>query len=115
MNQTLNTDYQNYGVQETNPLPKGYHEAVTDKIKRTVYWKTPGLRITRLRLLSDPGFPIWDVSYCTGFIGDEPVGVSLPFCQLSKRGWKKDIVNYAKKDGVFAKGIGILTNVSTLC
>lgn len=29
----------------------------------TVDWTEPGLEITRLRLLSDPGFPLLDVSY----------------------------------------------------
>ena len=37
-----------------------------------VYWTEPGLRVVRLRLLSDPGYPEWDVSYCHGYVGDEP-------------------------------------------
>lgn len=82
---------------------------------RTVYWDEPGLKITRFRLLSDPGFPLWDVSYCHGMIGDEHVDVELPFSQLPKRKWKSAVINYARKDKVFAKGLGIFDNVSTLC
>lgn len=51
---------------ESNPLPKGstLHSDVSDI---TVDWTSKRLKkITRLRLLSDPGFPMYDVSYCYG-------------------------------------------------
>ncbi|MGW8177561.1 MAG: hypothetical protein ACWGQW_02030 [bacterium] len=101
---------------ETNGLidPKGYHESVTHQIEKTVYWDAPGLKITRLRLLSDPGFPVWDVSYCHGELNGKPVDVQLPFFQLPKRGMLKYIVAMAKKDKVFAKGTGIFGCISTL-
>ena len=103
-------------VNERNGLsdPNAYHEQVTHRIERTVAWTEPGLRITRFRLLSDPGFPAWDVSYCHGFVGDEPVSVALPFDQLPKRGWARAVVEHAKRDGVHAKRLGILDAVSTL-
>ena len=102
---------------ETNGLvdPDSYHANVSSRIKDTVPWNIKGLRITRFRLLSDPGFPVWDVSYCHGQLDGEPVDVELPFFQLPKRGWRKAVVEYAKRDGVYAKGIGIFENVSTLC
>jgi hypothetical protein len=102
-------------IGETNGLVSGadYHRSRGNP--RTVSWKTKGLRVTRFRILSDPGFPMWDVSYCHGMIGDEHVDVSLPFFQLPKRGWKRFIVEQAKRDGVYAKGLGILDNVSSLC
>jgi hypothetical protein len=93
---------------------QAYRENFIEKIERTVPWTTPGLTITRLRLLSDPGFPAWDVSYCHGKVNGEPVEVSLPFNQLPKRGISRAIVAHAKHDGVFAKGIGILDCISTL-
>lgn len=103
-----------YGVRETFPLTAEMKKA-QESVTRTVDW-TQVHRITRLRLLSDPGFPAWDVSYCTGVMEDgEVVAVSLPFHQLPKRGFRRAIVEYAKRDGIFAKGIGILDNVSTLC
>ena len=103
-------------VNETNGLqnPQAYHAEVTHKIERTVDWTEPGLRITRLRLLTDPGFPVYDVSYCHGHIGDEPVRVRLPFFQLPKRGMMREIIRHAKRDRVYAKGIGIFDALSTL-
>jgi len=81
----------------------------------TVDWTTKGLYVTRLRLLSDPGFPWWDVSYCHGRLNGRHVNVQLPFSQLPKRGMKVAIIEAAKHDKVFAKGIGVLDNISTLC
>lgn len=103
-----------YGTQEINGLVDGigYHAARADAAD--VEWTEPGLKITRLRLLSDPGFPVWDVSYCHGVLDGEPVNVLLPFSQLPKRNLRSAIIEYAKRDRLFAKGIGILDNISTL-
>lgn len=105
-----------YGARETAGLsdPDRYHRENTYRIQRTVAWTHPGLRITRLRLISDPGFPVWDISYCHGRIGDEPVSVDLPFTQLPKRGLSRAIVEHAKRDGLYAKRLGILGCISTL-
>jgi len=80
-----------------------------------VDWTTPGLEITRLRLLSDPGFPIWDVSYCHGILEGRHVNVELPFSQLpkyGKGGMKAALYNEAKKTGKFIKGL--FSSISTL-
>lgn len=104
-----------YGTQEINGLanPKDYHKA--DRTLR-VSWNDNRLaKITRLRLLSDPGFPVWDVSYCHGVLKDgTEVTVELPFDQLPKRGMNAEIIKYAKEDNVFAKGIGVFNAISTL-
>lgn len=109
----INTPYNG----ETNGLlnPSAYHaESCVD----TVYWTEPGLKIIRLRLISDPGFPVWDVSYCDGRLpSGEKVNVELPFFQLpkGKGGINKALIAYAKKDGLFAKGLGLFDGViSTL-
>lgn len=102
-------------VGESNGLVNGQAYHAERGNARKVSWNTPGLKVTRLRLLSDPGYHSWDVSYCHGMIGDEHVDVELPFSDLPKRGWKAAIIEEAKRDGVFAKGLGILDNVSTLC
>jgi hypothetical protein len=101
------------GVHETNPLedPKAYHQIRRDQ---RVYWTAPGLKITRFRLLSDPGLPFWDVSYCDGELNGAPVRVQLPFHQLPKRGMFRAIVAAAKEDGLYAKGTGIFDALSTL-
>lgn len=105
-------------IGELNGLPEGsgnsYHAQWADA--RTVDWTEPHLRVVRLRLLSDPGFPAWDVSYCHGVLAStgEHVRVELPFSQLPKRGFRKAIVDYAKRDGLYARGLGVLDNISTL-
>ena len=94
---------------------------------RTVCWTTPGLKITRFRILTDPDFPAWDVSYCHGYIGEEPVRVRLPFSQLPKRfrykdrdgqvrigGWKAALVAHCRKAGINGKRLGIFAAASTL-
>lgn len=104
-----------YGCNEVNPISNGDRD-LRDRITRTVPWTTRGLKVTRLRMLTDRDFPCWDISYCHGVLPDgEAVEVELPFYQLPKRGWKRAIVAAAKRDKVYAHGIGILTNVSTLC
>lgn len=100
-------------MSECNPITEG-QRSLMEQATRTVPWTEPGLRVFRLRLLSDPGFPFYDVSYCYGTVNDEPVRVALPFDQLPRRGLQRAIVAHAKRDGVFARGIGILDNISTL-
>ena len=87
-----------------------------NSLKGTVDWTDKRLaKITRLRLLSDPGYPAWDVSYCYGQLRDgSNVHVDLPFRQLPKRGVVAAILKYAKRDKVYAKGLGIFDNISRL-
>lgn len=118
-----------YGARETNGLSElteeqrqAYHARRAEAFKRPpVDWTEPGLKVTRLRLLSDPGFPMWDVSYCEGELNGQPVRVSLPFDQLPKGKDGKGrgrmigaILEHARRDGVYARGLGILDNISTL-
>lgn len=102
---------------ETGALtdPKAFHEEHAPKY--SVDWADPDLdKIIRLRLLSDPGLPSWDVSYCYGVMKNgDSVRVRLPFGQLPKGRVSETIVNHAKRDGVFAKGLGIFDCISTLC
>lgn len=105
---------------ETNSLgltPSQWNDELQKMSNEVVSWDDPNLRkITRLRLLSDPGFPAWDVSYCHGQLRDGTrVHVQVPFDQLPKRGMREAIVRYAKRDGVYAKGLGVFDNISTFC
>ena len=99
---------------EINPIPEGYHEV---DVFGDVSWSDPRLkRITRFRMVSDPDFPKWDVSYCHGQLADGSfANVELPFTQLSKRSWRRDLVKHAKKDGVYAAGLGFFSHYRTLC
>jgi hypothetical protein len=107
MQETVHDRAARYGVTETNPMEPGYHETVD--YSTTVYWTDPELKeITRLRLLTDYGFPLYDISYCHGRLKDgRVVTVRLPFGQLSKREWKTEILRYARQDNVYAKGLRI--------
>lgn len=113
---TISTPYPG----ETNGLidANAYHEHHYKDHAGNVDWADDRLaKITRLRLLSDPGFPAWDVSYCHGILKDgRTCEVELPFFQLpkGKGAINKAIIAYAKKDGVYAKGLGIFNSISTL-
>jgi len=99
---------------ETNPMTPGLHD---EKEVATLSWKSPQLAcITRLRLLSDPGYPAWDVSYCLGrnLLGQK-VRVALPFSELPKGNIKGAILAHARKAKVYAKRLGIFDAISTLC
>lgn len=105
-------------VGETNGLVDGiaYHNSRHEQENiDKVCWTTPGLEITRLRLLSDPGFPAWDVSYCHGILDGKHVDVELPFSQLpkyGKGGMKSALYAEAKKTRKFINGL--FSSISTL-
>lgn len=107
-----------YGAQEVGGLLDGgaYHKAHHENHAGLVDWRDPRLaRVTRLRLLSDPGYPEWDVSYCHGVLKDgRNCDVQVPFSSLPRRLYQRVIVQYAIKDGVHAKKLGVLDNISTL-
>lgn len=105
-----------YGAQETAPLDDKLRERMRNMPADSVSWTDPKLaRIVRLRLLTDPGFPVWDVSYCVGELRDgTTVRVSLPFDQLPRRGMRKAIVQHAIADGVHARNLGVFDAISTL-
>ena len=98
---------------ETNSLgpegSSGIVKALDKGGNMRVDWADPRLaKVTRLRLLTDPGFPVWDVSYCIGELRDgRTCRVELPFSQLPKSKVKAAILRYAKDDGVYAKGLGL--------
>ena len=79
-----------------------------------VLWTDKRLKgISYLRLISDRGFPFWDVSFCYGYLnnGDE-VRVTLPFSQLPKgRKMKGAILKHAIADRVFAKKLNLFNDL----
>lgn len=96
-------------VGEVNGLVNGiaYHNSRYEQEGgvETVDWDVDGLEITRLRLLSDPGFPFWDVSYCHGMLNGR-----LPFSDLPK--YKMKAALYKEATGKFIKGL--FSSISTL-
>ena len=100
-----------YGVQESNPFT-----AEVQAVRDAIDYANPVdladralVRITRLRLLTDPGCPVYDVSYCYGALADgTPVLVRLPEYQFPKRGVQRALVAMCKEAGRYGKGLGIL-------
>jgi hypothetical protein len=110
-----------YGAQETNGLTdaQAYHESVDRSGPLWTFQElqAAGGKVTRLRLLSDPGFPFWDVSYCHGTLPDgRIVPVQTTFFQLPKRNTIGAIINDARVEGYYAQRLGLLdrSNWSTL-
>ena len=93
---------------ETNNLTDmGIAHTDTDSAVGFVYWNDERLAsIIRIRLLTDRTYPAWDVSYVLGKLTTgEQVRVRVPFHQLPKRGSVRMMVDYAKRDGVFLRGL----------
>jgi len=98
-----------YGNLESNPITDEV-KATREAISQTVDFTDSRLaKITRLRLVTDPGFPMYDVSYCYGELkSGEPVRVQLPRYQFSRRNLKGQLIDMARESGVYAKGLGLL-------
>lgn len=76
------------------------------------------VKITRFRMLTDPTFPMWDISYVYGLmnIGGQLVNcrVSVPFNQLSRKLWWSEIKGWARRENVNIYKLGIWDAVSKL-
>lgn len=109
-----------YGVRYTGVQGdmREYHENVDrSRTWSAVAFQAAGGRITRLRLLSDPGFPMWDISYCHGTLPNGTVvPVDIGTHQIPKRHAMRYLVALAIRDGYNAKRLGLLDtgNWSTL-
>lgn len=105
-----------YGVHEENGLvdPDAYHKSrENSEFMGLAGLAAKGGKVTRLRLLTEkgPGYRIWDVSYCHGELPDgTPVHVyGGPLCMPGNRSMvKRELVQWAKSEGVYAKGLGLL-------
>ena len=100
-----------YGVVETNGMNPEVAElrSAVHASGLTVDLEDPRLvRITRLRLVTDRGFPVWDLSYCYGRLSDGTnVRVNLPQHQFSKRELNRDLLLMCKAAGRYGKALGI--------
>jgi hypothetical protein len=101
-----------YGVRMDESLDSAGIAELMESVdhSETVQWNDPQLaRVLRLRLIGCcREYPFWDVSYCYGELRDgSRVRVMLPEHQLNRQ-WKSHLIQLAKRDGVFAKGLGIL-------
>ena len=106
----------NYGHHETSPLSESGIDHADMAGAPTLDLEDRRLvKVTRLRLLSDPGYPFWDLSYAYGLdVDGRAVRVSLPVHQFPKRNLSRALVDMAREAGRYAKGMGLLDAVSTL-
>lgn len=97
-----------YGVNETNPIwaSEVTHETITDHC----HLGDPRLeRIVRLRLLTDPGCPFFDISYVYGVLKDGThVRIDGAPSSLGRKTLKRDLIAWAREEGAYAKGLGLL-------
>ena len=102
-------------LNETNPIGKFRHHS-PEEDATSVDWTDSDLsQITRLRLLTEPGFPMYDVSYCWGVLHDgTKVNVQVPFDQLPRKNMRGAIIEAAKQDRVYASGLGVFDALSIL-
>lgn len=104
-----------YGAYSTNPLSAAdlaARDAIDYSAPETPLSDPNLVKVTRLRLLTDPGFPWWYVSYCYGELRDgTPVRVWLGAGQINKGGkfgFKGHLVELARRAGRNAKALGLL-------
>lgn len=121
----MNTNYstqtaaERYGVDESNGLIDGaaYHESVShEEYYNLARLAAEGGKISRLRILTGmwAGRKMADVSYCHGTlpsgqvvsisVNGDVMGVPL----WGKNGLKSKLIEWAKEEGVYAKGLGLL-------
>lgn len=101
---------------ETNPITDYAHQGESPAF--SVDLTDPRLaRITRLRVVSDPGFPFFDLSYCHGQLKDGTyVRVDLPWYQFPRKGFSRALVTMCKEAGVYGRGLGIFDgDVISIC
>lgn len=110
-----------FNANETNGLINGaeYHEAVDYSRQYTLAEvKAEGGKITRVRLLTErwPSGRMADVSYIHATLANGktvPVYVGVdnltPLHQM-----KGKMIEWAKREGVYAKGLGLLDNWSVM-
>lgn len=94
---------------ETNNISDFPRESIPEADEVVDLTDSDLARITRLRLVTDTGFPFFDLSYCYGELKDgTAVRVRLPWHQFSRRYLNRDLVTMCKEVGVYAKGLGLL-------
>lgn len=113
----MTIDRYKYGAVEINGLVDNKAYFAVDR-SLTVRLDDKRLsRITRLRLLSEPGYPLWDLSYCHGVLKDGThVKVQLPRWQFKRGpgGLNGDLIAMCREAGVHGKSLGIFDAISTV-
>lgn len=100
-----------YNVNETNNIADAsYNHTSVDYSRYTRLGDPELVRIDRVRLLTDPGCPVMDVSYVYGTLRNGThVRVDIGASQISRQ-YKGALIALAKQAGVYAKGLHMLDN-----
>jgi hypothetical protein len=99
-----------YGVNETNGIQdvQAWQQFISEA-GHTHLGDSELAKITRLRLLTERGYPYFDISYCYGELKDgTAVRIDGVPMHLSRKTPKADLIAWAKSEGAFAKGLGLL-------
>ena len=100
-----------YGVREDNPiLDAAYTSDEVDYSAGQIALSDPRLgRVDRIRLLTEPGCPFFDLSYAWGTLKDgRHVQVNLGEYSFPRKGLKGELIRLAREAGRYAKGLGML-------
>lgn len=106
-----------YGVRETNPLSDAGHDWDNfdhDRDYTLSELQAAGGTVSRLRLLTEGGYPYMDISYCHATLPNgRNVRVNLADAPDIRKGkgsqpFKADLIEWAKRQNVYGKKIGLL-------
>lgn len=100
-----------YGVSETGDfILDTYHSEVDYSRTYTLSeLVAAGGKISRLRLLTERGYPAYDISYCHATLPNgQVVPVHVDCMRLPKPALKSGLIAWAKREKVFAKNLGLL-------
>ena len=116
INEGLNTRlYQETGVYETNGLKdSNYHNIERIDIAIEEITKSDKVSLERLRMVTDVGFPFYDISYIHITYNGKPANLIMNQMQLNKRTWKSDLIQICKNHKVFIEDIVNPMKVSIL-
>ena len=88
---------------ETNNIGD-YAHAKVERSHIPVHWSDPELaQIVRIRLVTDPGFPMWDVSYIHGVMKDGTHVRVNGLYTLPRKEMLRNLYAQASADGVYLK------------
>jgi hypothetical protein len=80
-----------------------------DKSGGSIYWKTPGLKVTKLYLIGTKGACYRTIMYCHGVCkSGKKVDIRLPFNTVPRVNASRYIQEWARRDGVSVDNLGIL-------
>lgn len=91
-------------VKETNPMPIGYHKQEKEYISWEELKEKKGIVAERIRFVSTPNFPFWDLTYLDVRVNNKLYSITnSPFSQVPKKDFKSYIYKILKEEEIFIK------------